>query len=218
MRDLYNKKIEYLSENLLSMGNLIETAIRSCVKALKDKDIQLATTVMEQDCEIDAKEKEIAGICTSLVLLQQPVASDLRMVTAASKIITDMERIGDYATDISELVIVMKDVDYINYIDDILSMGTNAIEMLQDSINGYISQNMELVKKVRNQDDVVDNLFTKAKDDMSDLLKADIKEGKCAIDLIMISKYFERIADHSVNIAEWTDFCKTGYYKNTKII
>jgi len=218
MRESYEKSLAALNDSLLQMGMLIETAIAGAVTALKSKDLALARKVMEQDYVIDTKEKEIAGLCVSLLLLQQPVASDLRMVTAASRIISDMERIGDQAADISEIVLAMESDDYCQYLGEIGAMAENAIGMLNDSIDAYVHQDLSLVKKVRAQDDTVDALFVKAKDSMADRLWNHARQNKCAIDLIMIAKYFERIADHSVNIANWTEFCKTGYYKSARII
>jgi phosphate transport system protein len=188
------------------------------VTALRERDRALALATMQRDYEIDTKEKEIAGQCVSLLLLQQPVASDLRIVTAASRIIADMERIGDYAADVSEVVLSMDGRDYLSCLDEIDSMAEAAVKMLGESVDAYIRQDMELVNTVRAGDDEVDALFMKARERLSDMLQSRAGSGRYAADLIMIAKYFERIADHSVNIANWTEFCRDGYYKNSKII
>jgi phosphate transport system protein len=218
MRDSYEKSLAALNANLLKMGTMIETAIASAVTALRQQDLTLAQKTMQQDYEIDSMEKEIAGQCFSLLLLQQPVASDLRIVTAACRIISDMERIGDHAADISEIVLSMDHSDYLPYLGEISSMAENAIRMLSDSVDSYIRQDMSLVSKVRSQDDIVDALFVQAGDSLAQVLQAHPDASKRVIDLIMIAKYFERIGDHSVNIVNWTEFCKTGYYKSAKII
>ena len=218
MRDAYDKSLKLLNENLFSMGRMIEAAIANAVTALKMQDLALAQATIQQDFEVDAREKEIASQCVSLLLLQQPVASDLRMVTAATRIVADMERIGDHAADISEIVLSMDHSDYLPYLTEIGTMAETAIRMLTSSVDAYIKQDMALVEAVRSSDDTVDALFIKAEDSFAEMLQKHADQSRCVIDLIMIAKYFERIADHSVNIANWTEFCKTGYYKNSKII
>lgn len=218
MRNEYNKNLTNLNDDIIKMGSLIETAIARSITSLRKKDTKLAEEVTKQDYVIDTKEKEIASSCVTIALLQQPVASDLRLITAATRIISDMERIGDHATDICENILQMQDYDYLPYIDKISIMADKSIEMLNLSIDSYTQQNVELADQVREMDNTVDELFDNVKAEMSDVIRQYPSQGMCMIDLIMIAKYFERIADHSVNIANWTEFCKTGYYKNARII
>lgn len=213
MRDIYVKSLEELNIRLIKMGKIVEDSISKSIVALTSKDIQLAKEVIENDCEIDAYEKHISSLCMSIMLLQQPVASDLRLVTAISKIIIDLERIGDHASDIAEIVLSISKQDYGTIIDTISVMAKSATKMLGLSIDAYIRRDTKLADEVIKLDDKVDNLFVEIKDKLSMAIKNGEKESLCAVDLIMIAKYLERVGDHSVNIAEWTLYCKTGDFK-----
>jgi phosphate transport system protein len=194
---------------MIQMGALCEEAIASATKALINGDIELAKKVITTDEDIDHKEKEIESICLKLLLQYQPVARDLRQISSALKMITDMERIGDQAADISE-IIMLANIKAANNTSHIADMAKATIKMVTDSIDAYVQQNLKLAKAVIDYDDVVDNLFNDVKADMIRLINEDTENGEFAIDLIMISKYFERIGDHATNIAEWVVFSITG--------
>lgn len=218
MRDIFIHEIEDLNNGLIIMGKMIESAISKAVEALTENNISLANEAIEFDTQIDNKEKEIERLCISLLLQQQPVASDLRLVTAATKMITDMERIGDHAADISEIVLIIADSDYTSHMSKIPEIAKATIKMLNDSVDAFVSRDKELAKRVQEYDDVVDKLFVDIKSELTKLIRSDSQESNNAVDLIMIAKYFERIGDHAVNIAEWVEFSQTGMYKGTKIM
>lgn len=218
MRENYLKQLALLNEKLIEMGEMIEHAIAQSVKAFMEHDVVLAKKAATSDNPIDNKEKEIESLCLSLFLEQQPMASDLRAVSAALKMITDMERIGDHAADISELTLLMSNDDYISNMDILPEMARATIKMLNESIEAYVNCDQELAEQVMAYDDVVDNLFVQIKSDLIELIRGDAAVGGQAVDLIMVAKYFERIGDHAVNIAEWVIFSITGTYKDTRII
>jgi len=209
MRNKFDEQLDLLKTQMIQMGALCEEAIASATKALINGDMELAKKVITKDEDIDHKEKEIESICLKLLLQFQPVARDLRQISSALKIITDMERIGDQAADISE-IIRLANIKSANNISHIANMAKATIKMVTDSIDAYVQQNLKLAKAVIDYDDVVDNLFNDVKADMIRLINEDTENGEFAIDLIMISKYFERIGDHATNIAEWVIFSITG--------
>lgn len=209
MRNKFDEQLELLKKQMIQMGALCEGAIANATKALIDGDIELAKKAIAADGNIDQKEKEIESLCLKLLLQQQPVARDLRQISSALKMITDMERIGDQAADISEITMLanIKAKDNTNHIVD---MAKATIKMVTDSIDAYVRQDLGLAKAVIDYDDVVDNLFNDVKADMIRLINEDTNNGEFAIDLMMIAKYFERIGDHATNIAEWVVFSITG--------
>ena len=209
MRNKFDEQLELLKKQMIQMGALCEGAIANATKALIDGDIELAEKAIAADGNIDQKEKEIESLCLKLLLQQQPVARDLRQISSALKMITDMERIGDQAADISEITMLanIKAADNTNHIVD---MAKATIKMVTDSIDAYVRQDLDLAKAVIDYDDVVDNLFNDVKADMIRLINEDTNNGEFAIDLMMIAKYFERIGDHATNIAEWVVFAITG--------
>lgn len=209
MRNRFDEQLELLKNQMIQMGALCEGAIANATKALTDGDIELAKKTIAADEEIDQKEKEIESLCLKLLLQQQPVARDLRQISSALKMITDMERIGDQAADISEITMLanIKAEDNTNHIID---MAKATIKMVTDSIDAYVRQDLDLAKAVIDYDDLVDNLFNDVKADMIRLINEDTNNGEFAIDLMMIAKYFERIGDHATNIAEWVVFSITG--------
>lgn len=209
MRNKFDEQLDLLKTQMIQMGALCEEAIASATKALINGDIELAKKVITTDEDIDHKEKEIESICLKLLLQFQPVARDLRQISSALKMITDMERIGDQAADISE-IIMLANIKAANNTSHIADMAKATIKMVTDSIDAYVQQNLKLAKAVIDYDDVVDNLFNDVKADMIRLINEDTENGEFAIDLIMISKYFERIGDHATNIAEWVVFSITG--------
>lgn len=209
MSNKFDEQLDLLKTQMIQMGALCEEAIASATKALINGDMELAKKVITKDEDIDHKEKEIESICLKLLLQFQPVARDLRQISSALKIITDMERIGDQAADISE-IIRLANIKSANNISHIANMAKATIKMVTDSIDAYVQQDLKLAKAVIDYDDVVDNLFNDVKADMIRLINEDTENGEFAIDLIMISKYFERIGDHATNIAEWVVFSITG--------
>ncbi|WP_313755895.1 phosphate signaling complex protein PhoU [Tissierella sp.] len=219
MRNRFDKELELLNEELIEMGNIIESSIEAAVTALIEQNIELAKRVVEGDKEVNDIEKSIERRCLKLLLHQQPVASDLRMISSALKMITDMERIGDQASDISEITIWLAGQEYIKQLIHIPQMAEATIKMVKDSIDAYVRKDLELVKSVIEYDDVVDNLFNIIKDELIELIRESASYGEQAIDLIMIAKYFERIGDHAQNIAEWVYYSITGehYEGNYKI-
>lgn len=209
MRNRFDKELEQLNNQLIEMGALVETAISNATRALLEKDAALARMALN-DTEVDEKEKEIERRCLKLLLQQQPIATDLRMISTALKMITDMERIGDQAEDISEITLRLMDDDYINDLEHIPQMAKATMRMVTGAIDAFVARDLVQAKAVIACDDVVDDLFVQVKDDLIRLIREDSKNGEQAIDLIMIAKYFERIGDHATNIAEWVVFSITG--------
>lgn len=217
MRNKFEKELELLNDDLIEMGNLIEGSIEAAVTALIDQNIELAQRVVEGDREVNDKEKVIEGRCLKLLLQQQPVAKDLRLISSALKMITDMERIGDQASDISELTIRIGNEPFIKELVHIPQMAEATIKMVRESIDAFVKRDIDLVKKVILYDNVVDDLFNIIKDELIELIRTNVEVGEQAIDLLMIAKYFERIGDHSQNIAEWVYFAITGeHYTGAK--
>jgi len=216
MRNTFDKQLAMLNNLLLEMGAMISGAIASAVKALVTQDAALAREVFDNDDTIDDKEKEIESACLKLLLQQQPVAGDLRLISTALKMLTDMERIGDHAADISEITVYISDEPFIKELEDIPKMAEATIEMVNKSIESFAKMDKDLASEVILHDDVVDELFDKVKDDLARLIHQNVDNAKQAMDLLMIAKYFERIGDHAVNIAEWVIFCMTGSHKEKK--
>ena len=200
------------------MGAIVENAINSAIIALKNNDDKLAKEVVDQDRVIDDMEKDIEAKCLSLILRQQPVACDLRVVSTALKMVTDMERIGDQAADIAELVMDFKsDLKY-KAIEHIPAMAEAAVSMVHGAIAAFVNNDMEAAREIIKKDDIVDELFEKVKSDVSLSLQADVKNCDMDINFLMIAKYLERIGDHAENICEWIEFSETGDYKNEKLL
>lgn len=210
MRNKFDEQLSVLNNMLIEMGALIETAIFLTIKALKSQDIELAKKAIEFDHDVDQKEKDIEALCLKLLLQQQPVARDLRLISAALKMITDMERIGDQAADISEITIFLANTPYISRMEHLPRMAAATAKMVTESIDAFVKKDLSLAKSVIAYDDVVDELFDTVKYDLIELIRTDNSNGEQAIDLLMIAKYFERIGDHAVNIAEWVVFSITG--------
>ena len=213
MRNSFDMQLRKLNNELIEMGSLIETAIARAYKGLINQNIEFAKENVEFDREIDQKEKEVENICLKLLLQQQPVASDLRLISSAIKMITDMERIGDQAADISELTILMSKTQYIKRLDHIEQMAKATIEMVTTSVDAFVKRDLELARSVFARDDIVDNLFVTIKNDLIELIREDVNNGEQAIDLIMVAKYFERIGDHAVNLADWVIFSIVGHHE-----
>jgi phosphate transport system protein len=175
--------------------------------------VDKAQEAIEFDVEIDRQEKEIESLCMKLLLQQQPVASDLRLISAALKMITDMERIGDHASDISEMTILMAGTQYIVNPQQIQGMAKETTDMVIKSIDAFVNRDIELAKKVIEQDDLVDDLFMQVKQELILLINQSAKNGEQAADILMVAKYFERIGDHATNIAEWVIYSITGSHE-----
>ncbi|MCL2539006.1 MAG: phosphate signaling complex protein PhoU [Oscillospiraceae bacterium] len=210
MRNTFDKQLILLNDRLLEMGAMIEGAIAGAVKALVTQDVALAREVFENDDSIDEMEKEIESICLKLILQQQPVARDLRLISTVLKMLTDMERIGDHAADISEITLYLAEEPFIKKLEDIPKMAETTIKMVNDSLDAFARMDEALAKEVIQSDDIVDDLFDKVKNDLAIMIHRDVDNAKQAMDLLMIAKYFERIGDHAVNIAEWVLYCLTG--------
>ena len=218
MRKHFDEQLKDMNNSLIQMGALIENAIALATKALVAQDAALAKEAIECDNEIDEMEKSIESQCLKLILHQQPIATDLRLISTALKMITDMERIGDHATDISEITLFLSNAIYIKQLENIPQMAQATIKMVSDSIDAYVNKDLKLANSVIRHDDVVDELFGAVKEDLIALIHEDVKNGEQAMDLLMIAKYFERIGDHAVNIAEWVIFSITGKHKSKRII
>ena len=214
MRRKYDEQLELLGNMLVEMGALIETAIARATQALKTQDIAQAKKAIAYDKEVDQKEKDIEQLCLKLLLQQQPVARDLRFISAALKMITDMERIGDQAADIAEIAIMLAGTPYIKEIEHIPLMAEATVKMVSNSIDAFVAKDLELATSVIKYDDVVDELFDTIRFELVELIRADSRNGEQAMDLLMIAKYFERIGDHAENIAEWVVFSITGKHKD----
>ena len=210
MRDKYINQLRKLNNLLIEMGHLIEESIELAVTALVNQDVEKAKRAIAFDENIDDMEKEIENLCLNLLLCQQPVAKDLRFVSAAMKMVTDMERIGDQAADISEITLLLVKEPYIKELSNIKKMAVETTDMVMKSIEAYIENNSKQARDVIAQDDVVDALFQDTKTELITLINENIENGEQAADFLMIAKYFERIGDHATNIAEWVIFSIEG--------
>lgn len=210
MRNRFDRQLEQLNNELIQMGSMIEHAIEMAVSALVNQDTEKAKKAMAYDVEIDHQERDIESLCMKLLLQQQPVARDLRNISSALKMVTDMERIGDHATDISELAVVLSKKPYVKKLDHIEEMAKETMVMLIQSLEAFVEKNLDKAQKVIAHDDVVDDLFEKVKKELIALIRVHADEGEQAVDLLMVTKYFERIGDHATNIAEWVIFSITG--------
>ncbi len=213
MRNRFDRQLAQLGEELTEMGAKCENAIATATKALLEQDEQMIRDTIAAELEIDRMENSIETLCMRLLLQQQPVARDLRLISAALKMITDMERIGDQAADIAEIVSMAKNgVDYkIPYIEE---MARAAVSMVTDSVEAFVKKDLEMARGVIEYDDRVDELFDHVRDEIVELLKTDKQAGEYALDLLMIAKYFERIGDHATNIAEWVEYSITGVHRS----
>ena len=217
MRNKFDEQLEKLHVELIQMGALCEDAISAAAEALLKGDEELAQAAIEAEREIDQAEREVENLCMKLLLQQQPVARDLRQISAALKMITDMERIGDQAEDIAEIIEFMdgRRVAECAYIGE---MARAAIKMVTESIDAYVRHDIGLAESVIDYDDVVDDYFIKVRSALIGLIAAQPADGEYAIDLLMIAKYFERIGDHATNIAEWAVFSVTGVHKSEEVM
>ena len=213
MRNRFDEQLHTLNHELLEMGALIEHAIRSATDALVKQDVEAALQAIAADKEVDQAERDIESLCLKLLLQQQPVAKDLRLISSALKMITDMERIGDQASDIAELVIYLSKEPYIKELTHLPQMAENAIRMVSSALDAYVRKDVVMAQEVMAMDDAIDALFVTVKDELIAAIRSDAAAGSQAIDLMMIAKYYERIGDHAQNIAEWVEYALTGRHK-----
>ena len=213
MRNRFDEQLDQLNSHLLEMGALIERSIQNATQALIEQNVSAAREAITADRDIDQKEREIESLCIKLLLQQQPVAKDLRLISAAHKMITDMERIGDQAADISDIVIYIADQPYIKALVHLPQMGQKAIQMVRGSLDAYVNKDLTLAQSVMAMDDEIDDLFTVVKGELIEQIHHDAETGEQAMDLLMIAKYYERIGDHAQNIAEWVEYALTGKHK-----
>lgn len=215
MRENYNAQLKALNEEMASFGTLCENSISDAIKALRTHDVELATKTYKNDYIIDQKERAIENQCLNLILHQQPIAGDLHLISASLKMITDLERIGDQASDIAEIVM---NLDYTeeSQFDVIYQMADIAISMVNDSINSFIKRDINLAHAVEDRDDQLDELLAKSKQNLSKLIAEHGHNADTILDILMISKYLERIGDHACNVAQWAIFCVTGEHENHK--
>lgn len=220
VRKSYDEELLQLDTLLARMGHEAGAAIESALTALRNDDIELARSVVARDSQIDASEHEIEHRCLQLLLRQQPVASDLRKVSTALKMVTDVERIGDQASDIAELVLHLhaKSTDAVGVLEDILKMGDDVLKMVKRSIAAYVQVDLAAAAEVIAHDDVIDAAFRRIGSEIAQYIAAHPTEAETALDLFMVTKYLERLGDHAVNVAEWVEFLKTGVHKSRKIV
>lgn len=213
MRQYFDELLQNLNYDIIKMGGMIEDAIEKAIKALKERDVETAKKIIENDREIDDMEREIEKKCLSLLVRQQPMARDLRDISCALKLITDMERIGDHASDIADITIRLAGAEYIKKLVEIPQMAEEAISMTKRAIDAYVKKDIKLAYEVIGYDDVVDDLFDKVKNELVELLVTNHHNVDQALDFLLIAKYLERIADHATNIAEWVIYEVTGVHK-----
>ena len=215
MRDKYEMQLRKLHAEMIEMGTMIEQAIETAIKALVAQDTELAKKAIEADDAIDHQEREIENLCLSLLLHQHPVARDLREISAALKMVSDMERIGDQAADIADLSLyIAKDTSAIP--DTITKMAEDTVSMVTESVDAFVKSDLELCRNVIDRDDVVDDAFNEIKEKLADMIYGGKLDAKTGLDLLMTAKYFERIGDHAVNIAEWVEYSITGQHRNNE--
>ncbi len=206
MRSKFDEQLHLLNQEMMQMGSMIEDSIQKAINALIDQNVELAKKIMDNDTQIDHEQKKIENLCFNLLMQQQPVAKDLRVISAAMKMVTDMERIGDHAADISEMTILMSKTKYILNLEHINRMASETVQMLIRSIEAYVEKDMNKAVDVIASDDVVDDLFDKNKAELIEQIQREPQSAESAADMLMVAKYFERIGDHATNIAEWVIF------------
>lgn len=213
VRKLFEEELSGLKTELVEMCRLTEQMINNAITALVNRDRELGKSVGLADKRVDEYEMDIEKRCMRILLRQQPVAKDFREVSTALKMITDIERFGDQASDIGDLVYTMPGERYIKKLEHITAMGNLAEKMVRESVNSFISNNEALANEVIALDDKMDDLFLTVKKELIELIKKDGANGDQAIELMMVAKYLERIGDHAVNVAEWTKYNETGVHE-----
>ena len=218
MRSRFDEQLALLHNSLIEMGALVERAIAGATKALVSQDAELARDIIAGEYMVNEKEKEIESLCLKLLLNQQPVAGDLRQISTALKMITDIERIGDQAADIAEICVYLSEQEFIKKLENIPQMAEETIKMVTGSIDAFVKKDIALAQSVIDNDDVVDDLYVTVKNDLIALVHENVKHGEQAFDLMQIAKYYERIGDHAVNIGEWVIFSITGRHKDKQML
>ena len=218
VRVTYELELEKLNQDLKEMARMVENAIEQTFVAFEDQNHEKAEEIIKGDRTINDMERAVESRCLSLILRQQPVACDLRQVSTALKVVTDLERIGDHASDIAELILRIKVEHAYHIVKHLPTMVAAAQKMVHDAIEAFIAQDLEAAMEIIKRDDEVDALFNQVKTDVIDLLKTSPNQADQGIDLLMVAKYLERIGDHAVNVCEWTQFSKTGALKNVRIM
>ena len=218
MRITFEQELENLNESLTEMGTKVEKIIERTFEAFGKNDRDALQKIIGGDGDVDRMEKDIEAKCLSLMPRQQPVAKDLRHISMALKVVTDLERIGDHAVDIAELAMRLDQKDAQSMIEYLPEMVENVKTMLRESINAFVKKDRELARSMEERDDVIDGLFNRVKQEAVKLLKEDGAESDKVVDLLMLAKYLERIGDHAVNVCEWTEFFDTGLVKNVRIL
>ena len=213
MRNRFDRQLKELNNEMIEMGAMIEAAIEKAVSALVNQDVEKAKEAVKGDDVINHQEKNIENLCLKLLLQQQPVARDLRQISAALKMVTDMERIGDHAADISEITIALASQPYVKKLEHIQEMAKETMQMIVKAADAFVEKDKEKAIAVMQQDDVVDDLFDTVKKELIGLIHENPENGEQAADLLMVAKYFERIGDHATNISEWVVFSITGIHK-----
>ena len=216
MSKYFERQLEELHVQLITLGSYCEKAISFSAKAIqKVQNEEIARQVFETDRDIDAKEREIENLCLSLLLHQHPVARDLREISAALKMVSDMERIGDQAADIADLSKHIEDKAVTGDIINIRKMAEDTVRMVTESIDAFVKGDLELCRQVINDDDKVDNAFNEIKEKLVEILSSGSPDARLGLDILMAAKYFERIGDHAVNIAEWVEYSITGVHRSS---
>ncbi len=222
MRTRFEEQLQKLNTEMITMGSMIERAIQTAGELLVSRDQEIARSLIQGEAEIDRKEREIETQCLRLILMQQPVAKDLRIISAALKMITDMERIADQAGDIAEILTMPVEGDLLPLPEHLQMMAAETAYMVRRAIDAYVARDLALAHEVIAHDDIVDGCFTRVKEELMGLLNSFCSmglspDGMQLLDMLMIAKYFERSADHAVNIAEWVEFAVTGSYKGERL-
>ena len=216
MRNKFDKQLETLHVELIKMGALCEDAISGTVDALEDNNDEIVQKVFHIESEIDQKERDIEALCMKLLLQQQPVATDLRVVSAAMKMISDMERIGDQAADIAEITRFLQ-LAPLRKVVPVDKMANAAVRMVTNAIDSFIKRDLTLAGRVIGSDDIIDDLFVSIRKYLVEYITKHPENSENCLDMLMIAKYFERIGDHAANIAEWVEFSITGIHKESKV-
>lgn len=217
IRARFDEELKRLHREMIAMGSYVEKAINDSVTALKTGDLERCREIIEDDKVVDEMERTIESKCLWMIAKQQPVASDLREITTALKIITDMERIGDHASDIADLAMRINDHSTFSDSDTIFQMATAAMEMVNAAVTAYVNYDLELAKATEEKDNVVDDYFNMLKNNLAEVFRTNSQNMDTAVDYLLIAKYLERIADHATNICEWVHFSQTGEHKSKQI-
>lgn len=214
VRNKFEQELEDLNQEIIKMANFVNKAIQNSMEALQNHDVELAKKVIKDDKKADEMDRRIGVDCLRLLMMQQPVAKDLRAISTILRMTTDLERIGDQAADIAEISMSFQTKEFIKELVHIPKMGEIVVEMVSQSIDAFIKEDMDLAKAVIDRDDEVDDLFEVVKKELVEVISENKDNGDEAIELMMIAKYLERIGDHAVNLGEWLIFYKTGEIKD----